>query len=59
MTSSSLLQDLHWRGLVADMANRDELERLLAPGAAPVTLYIGFDPTADSLHLGKIGRAHV
>jgi len=54
MTSSSILQDLHWRGLVADMANRDELERLLAPGAAPVTLYVGFDPTADSLHLGHL-----
>jgi tyrosyl-tRNA synthetase len=54
MTSHSILQDLHWRGLVADMANRDELERLLAPGAAPVTLYVGFDPTADSLHLGHL-----
>ena len=54
MTSSSILQELHWRGLVADMANRDELERLLAPGAAPVTLYVGFDPTADSLHLGNL-----
>ena len=54
MTTSSILQDLHWRGLVADMANREELERLLAPGAAPVTLYVGFDPTADSLHLGHL-----
>jgi tyrosyl-tRNA synthetase len=54
MTSFSILQELHWRGLVADMANRDELERLLAPGAAPVTLYVGFDPTADSLHLGHL-----
>jgi len=54
MASSSILQDLQWRGLIADMANRDELERLLAPGAAPVTLYVGFDPTADSLHLGHL-----
>jgi len=54
MTSPSILQDLHWRGLIADAANREELERLLAPGAAPVTLYIGFDPTADSLHLGHL-----
>jgi tyrosyl-tRNA synthetase len=54
MPSSSILQDLQWRGLVADMANREELERLLAPGAAPVTLYVGFDPTADSLHLGHL-----
>lgn len=54
MATSPILQDLHWRGLVADMAHRDELERLLAPGAAPVTLYVGFDPTADSLHLGHL-----
>src|SRR5258707_3579757 len=52
--ASSILQDLQWRGLVADMANREELERLLAPDAAPVTVYAGFDPTADSLHLGHL-----
>jgi tyrosyl-tRNA synthetase len=52
--ASSILQELHWRGLVADMANRDELERLLAPGAPPVTLYDGFDPSADSCHLGNL-----
>jgi tyrosyl-tRNA synthetase len=54
MATSPILQDLQWRGLVADMANRDELEKLLVPGAAPVTLYVGFDPTADSLHLGHL-----
>ena len=52
--ASSILQDLQWRGLVADMANREELEKLLAPGAAPMTIYVGFDPTADSLHLGHL-----
>ena len=41
-------------GLLADMANREELERLLAPGQPPITLYIGFDPSADSLHLGNL-----
>jgi tyrosyl-tRNA synthetase len=51
---TSLLPDLQDRGLIADMANREELERLLAPGAAPLTLYVGFDPTADSLHLGHL-----
>jgi tyrosyl-tRNA synthetase len=51
---SPLLQDLEQRGLVADVAHREELERLLAPGAAPITLYVGFDPTADSLHLGHL-----
>jgi tyrosyl-tRNA synthetase len=54
MISSPLLQDLQWRGLIADMANREELERLLSPGAPPITLYVGFDPTADSLHLGHL-----
>jgi tyrosyl-tRNA synthetase len=54
MASSSILQELQWRGLISDMANREELERLLAPGAAPITLYVGFDPTADSLHLGHL-----
>jgi tyrosyl-tRNA synthetase len=54
MASTSILQELHWRGLIVDMANREELERLLAPGAAPITFYVGFDPTADSLHLGSL-----
>jgi tyrosyl-tRNA synthetase len=52
--AESILDELQWRGLVADMANRPELEKLLAPGAKPVTLYVGFDPTADSLHLGHL-----
>jgi tyrosyl-tRNA synthetase len=30
------------------------LLKLLAPGAKPVTVYVGFDPTADSLHLGTL-----
>jgi tyrosyl-tRNA synthetase len=54
MATTSILADLQWRGLVADMANREELEKLLAPGAAPVTLYVGFDPTSDSLQLGNL-----
>src|SRR5271156_7122163 len=54
MATSSILDELQWRGLVADMANRPELEKLLAPGAKPVTVYAGFDPTADSLHLGTL-----
>jgi tyrosyl-tRNA synthetase len=52
--ADSIIDELQWRGLVADMANRPELEKLLAPGAKPVTLYVGFDPTADSLHLGHL-----
>jgi tyrosyl-tRNA synthetase len=54
MATSSILPELQWRGLVADVANRDELEKLLAPSAAPVTIYVGFDPTSSSLQLGNL-----
>jgi tyrosyl-tRNA synthetase len=54
MATTSILDELQWRGLVADMANRDELLKLLAPGAKPVTIYVGFDPTSDSLQLGNL-----
>jgi tyrosyl-tRNA synthetase len=53
-TALHIQQELEWRGLVADIANREELDKLLAPGAKPITLYVGFDPTADSLHLGHL-----
>ena len=48
----SILADLEWRGLVADCTDTAELTRRLATG--PVTLYCGFDPTADSLHVGSL-----
>ena len=47
----SILEELKWRGLVADGTDAAELERKIA---APVTLYCGFDPTADSLHVGNL-----
>jgi len=47
-----ILADLEWRGLLAQSTDRTALERALAAG--PVTLYCGFDPTADSLHLGSL-----
>jgi tyrosyl-tRNA synthetase len=47
----SILEELKWRGLVADCTDAAELEKKLA---APVTLYCGFDPTADSLHVGNL-----
>ncbi|WP_286240088.1 tyrosine--tRNA ligase [Neptuniibacter halophilus] len=50
--SETLLQDLKARGLVAQMTSEEELEKHLAEGS--VTLYCGFDPTADSLHLGHL-----
>src|SRR5215212_8299315 len=48
----NILQELDWRGLVADCTDRPELEKRLAAG--PITLYAGFDPTADSLHVGSL-----
>ncbi len=48
----SLLDDLDARGLVQDTTDRDALVARLAEG--PITLYCGFDPTADSLHVGNL-----
>jgi len=47
----SILEELDWRGLVADCTDTIELTKKLA---APITLYCGFDPTADSLHVGNL-----
>jgi tyrosyl-tRNA synthetase len=47
-----VLADLEWRGLLAQTTDREALARELAAG--PVTLYCGFDPTADSLHVGSL-----
>jgi tyrosyl-tRNA synthetase len=47
----SILDELQWRGLVADCTDTAELTKKIA---SPVTLYCGFDPTADSLHVGHL-----
>ena len=47
----SILDELKWRGLVADCTDTAELTKKLS---APITLYCGFDPTADSLHVGNL-----
>ena len=47
----NILDELNWRGLVADCTDTAELTKRLA---APTTLYAGFDPTADSLHVGNL-----
>ncbi|MGA2244267.1 MAG: tyrosine--tRNA ligase [Verrucomicrobiota bacterium] len=47
----SILDELQWRGLLADCTDTAELTRKIA---APITLYCGFDPTADSLHVGNL-----
>jgi tyrosyl-tRNA synthetase len=49
---ADVLADLQWRGLLAQTTDRDALARDLAAG--PMTLYCGFDPTADSLHVGSL-----
>jgi tyrosyl-tRNA synthetase len=46
----TLLDEFSWRGLVYDAT--DGVSELLAEG--PVTAYIGFDPTASSLHVGSL-----
>jgi len=49
---SQLLSDLAWRGLVADVTSFPALEAHFAGGLRSV--YCGFDPTADSLHVGSL-----
>jgi tyrosyl-tRNA synthetase len=49
---SDILAELDWRGLYADSTDREALARRLAEG--PTALYAGFDPTADSLHVGNL-----
>ena len=52
LMSSVLLEDLRARGLVFQVAGEDDLPAWLDGGAR--TLYCGFDPTADSLHIGSL-----
>ena len=49
--SKALLEDLEWRGLIAQSTDRKELETALAK---PISLYLGVDPTAPSMHLGNL-----
>lgn len=55
----SLLEELTWRGFVYQATHEDLGDRL---EKGPLTLYCGFDPTADSLHIGTLlpimGLAH-
>ncbi|CAB4596548.1 MAG: tyrosine--tRNA ligase [Actinobacteria bacterium] len=47
----NLLEDLRWRGLIAQSTDEKALTEALKK---PLTLYIGFDPTAASLHVGNL-----
>jgi tyrosyl-tRNA synthetase len=48
----NILDELRWRGLLADCTDPVALRARLDQG--PITLYCGFDPTADSLHVGNL-----
>jgi tyrosyl-tRNA synthetase len=48
----NLLDDLEWRGLLAHTTDRDALRAALTEGS--VRFYVGFDPTAPSLHMGNL-----
>ena len=50
--TTALLADLEWRGLVAQSTDREALLKDLDAG--PISFYIGFDPTAPSLHVGNL-----
>jgi tyrosyl-tRNA synthetase len=49
---TDLIDDLLWRGLIQDSTDLDELRAHFRAG--PVTFYVGFDPTAASLHVGSL-----
>jgi tyrosyl-tRNA synthetase len=51
-TGSAILDDLRARGLIQDHTDLDLLRARLDDG--PIVLYAGFDPTADSLHIGSL-----
>ena len=52
MANTDLIAELKWRGLIHQITDEDGLAKLLASG--PQTVYIGFDPTASSLHVGSL-----
>jgi tyrosyl-tRNA synthetase len=51
-TVTDIVEELRWRGLMALSTDEDALRKAFADG--PVTFYVGFDPTAPSLHLGNL-----
>jgi tyrosyl-tRNA synthetase len=49
---TTILDELTWRGLIAQSTDLDALSEQMAAG--PITVYSGFDPTAQSLHAGHL-----
>jgi len=52
VSTPNILDDLEWRGLVAHSTDLDALRAALGEGS--VRFYVGFDPTAPSLHMGNL-----
>ena len=50
--TTALIEDLEWRGLISQTTDRAALLKDL--NAAPISFYLGFDPTAPSLHVGNL-----
>jgi len=49
---NAVLEELKWRGLLVESTDEEALASRLAVG--PVTFYVGFDPTAPSIHIGNL-----
>ena len=52
MMKMNIIEDLEWRGLIHQVTDREGLEHQL--NKQPISLYCGFDPTGDSLHIGHL-----
>ncbi|PVG80608.1 tyrosine--tRNA ligase [Nocardioides gansuensis] len=52
MSTPNVLDELQWRGLIAHATDLDALRSHLGQGS--VRFYVGFDPTAPSLHMGHL-----
>ena len=50
--SKNIIDELTWRGLIAQSTDVDELKKATSGG--PITVYAGFDPTGPSLHAGHL-----
>jgi tyrosyl-tRNA synthetase len=46
----NIIDDLNWRGLIKDYSDEGKMRELLS---TPQTIYCGFDPSANSLHIGN------
>lgn len=52
VTEQNIIDELEWRGLIAQSTDIDALRAEVAKG--PITVYVGFDPTGPSLHAGHL-----